>query len=248
MANTVFKLRRSSVAGKKPTTSDIAIGELAINLTDRKLFSSDGSNIWEVASNLESLSVSGNTSANNILFSGGIYTNGSFGSAGQVLFSNGSAIYWDSAAAASVNVSASYTWTNTHTFNNTVYLNAVSANGSLGSDGQVLSSNGSSTYWKTVTSGGGGAPSMVVVTGTSQTGVKDNRYVLTNTSPTTLTLPSTPSAGDTLYVVVSNGLANNVVARNGSNIMSTAEDMTLDIINMSIGLMYVNSTLGWVII
>ena len=61
MANTVFKLRRSSVAGKIPTTSDIAIGELALNLTDRKLYSSDGSNVWELGANLSSISVSNTT-------------------------------------------------------------------------------------------------------------------------------------------------------------------------------------------
>lgn len=49
--NTVFKLRRSSVAGKVPTTTDIAIGEMALNITDRLLYSSDGTNTWEIGSN-----------------------------------------------------------------------------------------------------------------------------------------------------------------------------------------------------
>ena len=57
MANTTFKLRRSSVAGKSPNTSTLSIGELAINLTDRKLYSSDGTNIFETGSNLTSLAV-----------------------------------------------------------------------------------------------------------------------------------------------------------------------------------------------
>ena len=37
MANTV-KLKRSSVAGKIPTTSDLQLGELALNTYDGKLF------------------------------------------------------------------------------------------------------------------------------------------------------------------------------------------------------------------
>ena len=37
MANTV-KLKRSAVAGKKPTTSDLGLGELAMNTNDGKLF------------------------------------------------------------------------------------------------------------------------------------------------------------------------------------------------------------------
>ena len=48
MASTV-KIKRSSVAGKKPTTSDISAGELALNTKDFKLFSSNGSTIFELA-------------------------------------------------------------------------------------------------------------------------------------------------------------------------------------------------------
>ena len=55
--NTVFKLKRSSVAGKLPTTSTLSIGELGLNLTDRKLYSSDGTNVWETGANLSSLYV-----------------------------------------------------------------------------------------------------------------------------------------------------------------------------------------------
>lgn len=96
MANTVFKLRRSSVAGKVPNTSTLSIGELALNLTDRKLYSSDGTDVWETGANLTTLTVSTNTNVNNVIFpiNGGIYANGSFGLDTQVLKSNGSAIYW----------------------------------------------------------------------------------------------------------------------------------------------------------
>lgn len=98
MANTVFKLRRSSVAGKQPNTSTLAIGELALNLTDRKLYSSDGTNVWETGANLSTLSVSTNTNVNNVIFSGLIYANGSPGTTGQVLTSNSTGIYWSSAS------------------------------------------------------------------------------------------------------------------------------------------------------
>lgn len=49
MASTI-KIKRSGVAGKKPTTSDIAIGELALNTKDQKLFSSNGTSVFELAS------------------------------------------------------------------------------------------------------------------------------------------------------------------------------------------------------
>jgi hypothetical protein len=66
------------------------------------------------------------TYAANIVIGAGISiidSTASQGTAGQVLTSNGSGnVYW-SAAAAGVNVAAQYTWTNTHTFANTVSLN-----------------------------------------------------------------------------------------------------------------------------
>jgi len=53
----IVKIKRSSVQGKAPTTSDITAGEIALNTRDGKLFSSDGSSVFEVGANLHSLSV-----------------------------------------------------------------------------------------------------------------------------------------------------------------------------------------------
>lgn len=53
----VVKIKRSTVQGKAPTTSDLATGEIALNLRDNKIFSSDGFNIIEIGSNTSSLSV-----------------------------------------------------------------------------------------------------------------------------------------------------------------------------------------------
>jgi hypothetical protein len=85
-------LKRSSVAGKQPNTSTLSIGELAINITDKKLYSSDGSNIFEPAANVTNLNVTG-----------GIKANGSFGNNSQILTSNGSIIYWSTATSAPIN-------------------------------------------------------------------------------------------------------------------------------------------------
>lgn len=87
MANTTIQLKRSSVAGKTPNTSTLSTGELAINLTDKKLYSSDGTNIFEPAGNVT-----------NINITGGIKANGSFGTNGYTLSTNGSGIYWAPAA------------------------------------------------------------------------------------------------------------------------------------------------------
>ena len=44
MSTTVFKLKKSSVAGKVPTTSDLAYGELALNYTDGLIYFKNASN------------------------------------------------------------------------------------------------------------------------------------------------------------------------------------------------------------
>ena len=49
MASTI-KIKRSSVAAKRPTTSDISTGELELNTKDQKLFSSNGTSVFELAS------------------------------------------------------------------------------------------------------------------------------------------------------------------------------------------------------
>lgn len=69
-------------------------------------------------------------------------------------------------------------------------------------------------------------------------------YVLT--ASLTLTLPATPTAGDTVKVQNSSGTVTAVIARNGSNIMSLAENMTLNANYVSVTLVYADATRGWV--
>lgn len=132
---TKFQIKRTSVSGRSPNTADpantsyIAAGELAVNLTDEKLFSSNGTVAFEVGANLTSLSVNtisiGNSSVNTTLNSTAIavstiIANGAFGSNGQALFSNGTSLYWDTPGAGAVNLDSQYIWTNTHLFQNTI--------------------------------------------------------------------------------------------------------------------------------
>jgi hypothetical protein len=86
---TKFKLKRSTIGGIVPTTGDIDTAELAVNLADKKLYTSNGTVVFEIGSNLTNLSVSGNLTINTII------ANGSIGTAGQVLHSNGTSVYWD---------------------------------------------------------------------------------------------------------------------------------------------------------
>lgn len=89
MAGTVpFKLKRSLITGTVPLTTDLAIGELGINIPDRKIFSSNGSVVFELGANTTDSSVA------NTLIINKLSSNGSVGSNGQVLTSNGTGTYW----------------------------------------------------------------------------------------------------------------------------------------------------------
>ena len=86
----------------------------------------------------------------------------------------------------------------------------------------------------------------VSVISSNTTAASGNLYVLT--ANLTLTLPSSPNAGN--YVKVSNrsGVATCIVARNSENIMGAAADLTLDKLNSGFELIYSGSAQGWVLI
>lgn len=106
-----------------------------------------------------------------------------------------------------------------------------------GNGGKTIYTDGATASWQSL-----GGP-VTVVSGTTQTAVAGNHYVLTNVAATTVTLPASPSSGDTVWVTWSNTLITNVIARNGNTIMGSASDMTLDTVtNGTVQLRYVNSS------
>ena len=86
----------------------------------------------------------------------------------------------------------------------------------------------------------------VSVISSDTTGVANTLYVLT--ADLTLTLPASPSAGNSIKISNLSGVATCIVARNGNNIMATATDLTLDNAVASFELVYTDATNGWVII
>jgi hypothetical protein len=101
----------------------------------------------------------------------GIIANSSSGNTGFILASSGRGVYWTSMALIAnnenfINTTASYTFTSTavHTHNANIVIGSTGGikfdtggkfydyTGSLGTDGQVLTSNGSIPYWKTPSS------------------------------------------------------------------------------------------------
>ena len=128
-------------------------------------------------------------------------------------------------------------------------------------NGQLLIGNGSGFALSTLTAGTGmtitnasgsitlssaGLPTINVTASTAITAVANNHYVLTAGSAATVTLPSSPSSGNVVWITVANGLTTNVVARNGQNINSIAEDMTINSAYAGIQLRYADATKGWV--
>jgi hypothetical protein len=84
----------------------------------------------------------------------------------------------------------------------------------------------------------------VQVISTNTGAVASRVYVIT--ASLTLTLPASPTAGDWVTVQNSSGTTTAVIARNGSNIMSLAQDMTLDADYVAVTLIYADATRGWV--
>ena len=75
-------------------------------------------------------------------------------------------------------------------------------------------------------------------------------YVVATAGGITITLPASPSAGDTVVVKDGTGAAATstfTVARNGENIASSATDLTFDKNFAEIVMTYVDATIGWTV-
>ena len=53
----VIKIKRTSVSGNLPTTGNLSTGELALNIPDKRLYTSNSTSILEIGSNPSTLSV-----------------------------------------------------------------------------------------------------------------------------------------------------------------------------------------------
>jgi hypothetical protein len=72
-----------------------------------------------------------------------------------------------------------------------------------------------------------------------------NTHHFINTAGVTLTLP-TPTAGMKIFITVGD-FTDTIISRNGSTIVGDASDLTINVANMSIGLI-ATSTTSWVFI
>jgi hypothetical protein len=95
MANTVV-LKRSAVTGRNPTTSDLALGELALNTYDGNLFfkkDNGTASIVSVATLTGTQTLTNKTLASPVI-TGTITAGGTTGTNGQLLASTGSGVQW----------------------------------------------------------------------------------------------------------------------------------------------------------
>jgi len=161
----------------------------------------------------------------------GISANGSFGTANQVLTSNGSTVYWSTVSGGG----GGFTNGQSISVNNFVISGAFTANGSNGASGQYLISNGSATYWANIASNvrqiyttNGSVNTFTVVSGYSannldvyMNGVKlQNGIEVSATNGSTFTiLTNTPANGTVIEVV---GIAPNPLMLPNSSYSGTS--------------------------
>jgi hypothetical protein len=95
MSNTVV-LKRSAVTGKNPTTSDLALGELALNTYDGNLFFKKDNGtptIVSVATLTGTQTLTNKTLASPVI-TGTLTAGGSVGTSGQFLKTTGTGVVW----------------------------------------------------------------------------------------------------------------------------------------------------------
>jgi hypothetical protein len=153
--------------------------------------------------------------------------------------------YWGSRGS-SATVSGTQYQTSDGTTRGYVYSNDSNEIGFLNSAGSWMvrvRSNEIRNYLK-VTSDGGFRNSNTTTTATSKT-LGFGECCTVTASGLTITLPASPNTGDQVQISVGN-FTNTTVGRNSQNIMGLAENLTIDVANMGITLVYSgNATQGW---
>jgi hypothetical protein len=89
MATNTIQIKRTSVSGRAANSSTLTNpGELALNMTDGIMYSTNGSVVFEIGANTNNSRVRGTLTVNAISANGGV------GTAGQLLASDGTKVYW----------------------------------------------------------------------------------------------------------------------------------------------------------
>lgn len=84
----------------------------------------------------------------------------------------------------------------------------------------------------------------VVSTTSSSKTLVNREYCTVVVSGQTITLPASPSPGWEVVISVE-GFEDTIIGRNGQNIMGLAENMTINIRNATINLVFIDASRGW---
>lgn len=261
MANTVIRLKKSSVSGRSPTA--LEWGELAINYTDGKLFYKDDANVIQRisggANSFMYMNVAGTmlvagvladvltiNSGNNISMNVDAVTNRYTISANL----NPAYIY----ASDIVNSALTFanntflrkdggTITGDLTVTGNTEVNAIVARGTYGTAGQVLTSNGTSVYWASFA--GGGTDSYEVVRSNTALAGAGKYMVDTANGTIYITLPDVVGTGEYVSLVdmLGDKTVNSAIIRcNTSTINGSSDDFYFDVPNVKVELIYTGTT------
>ena len=231
---TPIQLYRTTTASAQPSAGNLAAGELAINLTDKKLYAKDASNNVFL---LADASSGGTTAAN---LAGGAagslpYQSGAnattflgIGAANRVLTSSGTAPQWVTSLTGLTGVSSSSITNTSLTATRLVY----STTGGAQTDSANLTFDGTSLTIN-------GSPNLIL----SSSGIERGRIV-TGTGAVELMAGSTTTptismasnvATFTNNPVLSGGTANGVLYLDGSKVATSGSALTFDGTNLGLG-------------
>jgi hypothetical protein len=230
------QLKRSATASKVPLVGDLQLGELALNTYDGRIFfkKDPGTpSIVTVVTTADTQTLTNKTLSAPVI-TGNITANGSVGSAGSVLASNGTSVFWQSALYLTTNISdtappsplAGDLWFD-------------STDGSL----NVYYNDGTSSQWVSAISNQTDS-AYVVKTSNYTASNRDHILADTTSGSFTITLPATPAIGHNVVLYDNNswGINNLTVARNGNTIESIADDFLLDVSSIKVEFIYNGST------
>lgn len=139
----------------------------------------------------------------------------------------------------------------------------LSEGGSLGIDGVALVSGQAAqvTANTALASGNAALLDASYALASGNAALLDITYTFTSTSTSTtvsdrerltvlatgvlVTLPGSPNQGDQLSIGTISGVSDTVVSGNGSPIMERNEDLTIDVPDVNVTMIYVDGSLGW---
>ena len=266
--------KRSDVAGNKPLLSQVAVGELAINFADRSIYTRDGTSVLELARDVirsatqPSAPIEGdfwyNTTTNSVSYWDGSAWS-SVGAEAEYTRTNVTATEGQTTFSANYTVGYADVYLNgvklivsvdfTATDGNSVVLTSGASTG----DSVEIISYQTFEVANALTSGNNlsdlSDPAIALTNlritpihkGSNYTAVAGDNVIVT-TGGITITLPPSPSVGDTVSIKDGTGAAATTpftVVGNGENIASSITDLNFDTNFGEITMSYINSTIGW---